>query len=91
MKGQPLLIRSLIAGLIYAALWGLFAYLHFKFFGTDAVEIVNLFFLAGPILLIGASTAYFTFDFDFMTSFFHYGLYLLVTILLRLAMGLPAV
>lgn len=87
--GASLWIRSLVSGLIYAALWMLYTYMHGRFFGTDPVEVFNVFMIGGPFLLIGACTAFFTFDFDLLTGFFHYAFYLLVTVLLRLTMGLP--
>src|SRR5436190_9570650 len=37
-QGIPLLIRSIVCGLVYALLWGLFTFLGDRFFGPDAMK-----------------------------------------------------
>ena len=87
--GTSLIIRCVVSGAIYAVLWAVFTYVYGRFYGDDPLEVVSVFMLGGPFLLVGACAAYFSFDFDLTTSFIHYGLYLLVTVLLRIIMGLP--
>ncbi len=90
-SGQSLWIRTAICSLLYALLWGAFAFIYGLFYGTTPAEVMHLFFLAPPFLLLGALVAFCCYDFDFGTGFVHYSFYLLVTILLRLVMGLPPV
>ena len=89
--GTSLWIRTAICSVLYAALWGLFSFFYYLFFGTNPAEVTSIFFMGGPFLLMGAGVAYCCYDFDFGSGFFHYCFYLLVTILLRLVMGLPPV
>jgi predicted Zn finger-like uncharacterized protein len=89
--GGALVVRTALCSIGYAGLWGLFAFLYARMFGDQPVDSWNVLFLAPPILFLGAGIAYCSYDLDLGTGFFHYALYLMVTILLRLAMGLPAV
>ena len=82
------MIRTGVCGLIYAALWGVHAIVYPMFFGEHIPETWQIMFLAPPYALAGASVAYLCYDLDFGNGFFHYSLYLLVTVLLRVVMGL---
>lgn len=84
-KGISLFIRSAICGLIYALLWGVFAYVS-ELILTG--EIWNWVFIAPPFMAVGAMVAVNTLDLEFGNGFFHYSFYLLVTIILRWAMGM---
>jgi hypothetical protein len=87
-RGRSLWIRSLICGLVYAALWGLYALgLHLVLDG-EQLELFQLLYVAPVFLAIGAGTAFACFDLDFGTGAIHYAFYLLVTIVLRLLMGM---
>ncbi len=89
-RGTELLVRSLVCGLIYAGAWGLYwAGIVFLNDG-ESLEIFQMVFAAVPLLAIGAGGAFVSFDFDFGTGLIHFSLYLVVTVLLRLLMGLPA-
>ncbi len=90
-EGVSRWVRAIICGGVYAGLWLLFSYLYTTFFGAAPVAVQNVVFLAPVIALIGAATAYFSFDLDLGNSFFHFALYMFVTMILRLVMGLPAV
>ncbi len=85
-------IRSVACGLVYALMWGVYVYLGTQIFGDDAfkegLEMVQIVGLCVPVLGIGAFAAFVSFDFDFITGFFHFALYFGVTILLRFVMGL---
>ncbi|MBL9123365.1 MAG: hypothetical protein JNG90_07010, partial [Planctomycetaceae bacterium] len=48
-------------------------------------------FIPLPFVLIGTATAWASFDFSPENAFFHYTLFLLVTLLLRWAAGMPPV
>jgi len=92
-QGTSVMIRALSCGLVYALLWGVYLYLGTQIFGDESfaegLEMVQIVGLGVPIFGIGAFAAFVSFDFDFLTGFFHYMLYLLVTIALRFVMALP--
>lgn len=91
-QGTELIVRSIACGLVYALLWGVYLFLGNQIFGEDAfqegLEMVQITGLGVFIAAVGAGTALVCFDFDFLTGFFHYALYLLVTVGLRFVMGL---
>jgi hypothetical protein len=84
-RSKPLLIRSAICGLSYAALWAIFAFLAD---GALTGEVWNWLFIAPPFLAAGTLVAVNTFDLEYGNGFFHYSFYLLVIVLLRWAAGL---
>ncbi len=94
-QGSTLAIRSLICGLVYALLWGLFTFLGYRFFGTDTMqkglEIFQMVVLVVPVFAAGTLAAYASFDLDPGSAFFHCAMYFAVTVLLRLVAHLPAV
>lgn len=91
--GRSAIVRAVSCGSVYALLWGVYLFLGSQIFGNEAfdegLEMVQIVGLGVPILGIGAFAAFVCFDFDFLTGFFHYMLFLLVTIGLRFVMGLP--
>jgi hypothetical protein len=83
-RGRSLWLRSFICGLIYAGLW-----CGYWFIPPDMTKTVfNWFFMAPPILVVGAATAFATYDLDFGSGFFHYCFYLAVTLGLGFLAGL---
>jgi hypothetical protein len=90
----PLAIRSLICGLVYALLWGVYWFIGTRWEGPDAftkgLEIFQLAVLIAIPLAIGTFAAFASFDLDFGTGFFHVGMYFAITVLLRLVAGMPA-
>ncbi|MBN1851334.1 MAG: hypothetical protein JW829_01370 [Pirellulales bacterium] len=92
-RGRPLLIRTAVCGLVYAILWGLFCFVKWKLWGdttTDASAVLfQAIILAVPFLGFGTFLAYVIYDLDPGSAFFHYALYVLVTVLLCLTMGQP--
>lgn len=92
--GKSLLLRSLICGLVYAALWGLYVFLRWRLLGVGATEGLETWQVLGMAVLIlplGSLAAYASFDLEPLSATFHYCLYLLVTILLRMTLGLPVI
>ncbi len=84
-KGRSLYIRAAICGMIYALLWGVFAYV------SDIVltgEVWNWFFIAPSFFAAGAMVAATTLDLEFGNGFFHYSFYILATIILHWAAGM---
>jgi len=93
-EGMNLVLRSVACGLVYALLWGVYMFVAGQLFGADALaggklEIIQVGGLGVCIAMVGGGAALVSFDFEYMTGFFHFCLYLVVTILLRLVMGLP--
>jgi hypothetical protein len=85
-RGPALWLRSLVCGLIYAALWGVFAVAQTQLFDGQ-VEIFHLVFIAPVLIVAGGVTSMASLELDFTSGAIHYGIYLLVTCLLRLVMG----
>jgi hypothetical protein len=87
------IVRSVACGLVYALLWGVYLYLGAQIFGEEAfqegLEMVQIVGLGVVAMGIGTFAAFVSYDFEPTTGFFHYMLYLLVTIGLRFVMGLP--
>jgi predicted Zn finger-like uncharacterized protein len=94
-QGKALLLRSLICGLVYALLWGVFGYVKGRIWvdvaAGESLELYQIGILAIPFLGVGTLAAYASLDLEPMNGFFHYTFYLLFTILLRMTMALPVV
>ena len=92
-QGTSVLLRSLACGLVYALLWGVYLFVGSQVFGDSAfaegLEMVQIAGLAIPIMVVGAGAAFVCFDLEMITGFFHYALYLVMTVGLRFVMGLP--
>ena len=94
-QGTPVMIRSMVCGLVYALLWGVFTFLGERFFGAAAMsrglEIWQMVVLVIPVFAAGTLAAYASFDLDPGSAFFHCAMYFAVTVLLRLVAGLSAI
>lgn len=84
-QGQSLYLRVGIASLSYIILWGMFAHLS-DYMVLDQAWSWLIF--GAPFVVVGAVTAYSCFDLDFGTGAFHYGFYVLVTVILRWCAGM---
>ncbi|MFV2067624.1 MAG: hypothetical protein ACC645_11650 [Pirellulales bacterium] len=89
--GRSLAVRTLLCSAVYAALWGAYTYAYFLMVGDAPVVAWNVLPLAVAILFVGGGTAFVCYDLDLGSGVFHYCFYLLITVLLRMAMGLPPV
>ena len=85
---RELWIRVGACSLVYALLWGLVPLIAGYGLQLDQLELIHMAFLAPVLIGLGAFTAYASLDFDFGMGAMHYGLYLSVTVLLRLVLGL---
>jgi hypothetical protein len=86
-SGMQLYQRVSICSAVYAALWGLHWYMCSMLYGAE-VEMFDL-LIALPVLFIpGALASLATLDLDGISAGMHYGLYFLVTVGLRVLMGL---
>jgi len=92
-QGTDVLIRSVCCGLVYALLWGVYMFIGTQLFGDEAFEaglsVVQIGGLAAFVLGVGTFASFVSFDLEPTSGFFHYALYLLVTVGLRFVMGLP--
>jgi hypothetical protein len=85
-RGQSLWIRVAICSLVFAALWGAYAILKWFWIGAAPPELWQLTFIVPAMVACGAIAPFAALDFEYGTAAFHYGLYLAVTVLLRLTM-----
>lgn len=86
-RGASLWIRVGICAAVYAALWLGFAFVPDDFRQQGWYWL----FIPVPFLLIGTATAWGAFDFSPENAFFHYTLFLLLTLILRWVAGMPPV
>jgi hypothetical protein len=85
-RGRELYLRSALCALGYVALWGLFALLAAR--GVIFGELWIWLFVIPPFALAGGLFAMAALDLEFGDAVFHYGFYLLATLLLRWAAGM---
>ncbi len=85
---RELWIRVGACSLVYALLWGLVPLIAGYGLQLEQLELIHMAFLVPVLIGLGAFTAYASLDFDFGMGALHYGLYLSVTVLLRLVLGL---
>lgn len=84
-SGQSLLMRSLIAAMIYGAIWGIFALLRLFVF-DEGISLMVLTMIAVPLVVVGTVTAYGALDLTFGSAALHFGLYAIFTLALALLM-----
>jgi len=88
--GRPLAVRVAICAVVYACLWGLHWYVRTMVVGPEgSFELFHLVYFLPLLVVPGATAAMATLDLDSISAGLHFGFYLLVTVLLRLLMGLP--
>jgi len=88
-RGVSLGIRVAICSVVYALLWGVFAVVVNVLSPGQVPQVWFLVFAVPPFMIAGATAGFASLDLDFGSGFFHYGLYLLVTALLRMVTGPP--
>jgi cation transport ATPase len=86
-RGRELIIRVFACALAYAFLWGAYAWVQMVL--DIDISAYQLIFVAPAVFLIGAFASFASLDLDFMSGFIHYGMYLIVTVLLRWTAGMP--
>jgi hypothetical protein len=85
-RGWRLYLRAAICAVGYVVLWGLFSLLASR--GVITGDVWVWFFVAPPLLALGGLVAMAAFDLDYGDALFHYGSYVLITVILRWAAGL---
>ena len=89
-RGKELAIRVVACGAVYAVLWGIYAMTPWALGLDKGFEVFQLMYVVPPFVLIGVFAAYASLELDFLTGLMHYGLYLIVTVLLRVVAGMNA-
>ncbi len=88
-RGKFLILRVAICSVVYALLWGAYAWGPSIVMGdTDPLKLFTLLFVVPPLMVVEALAALASLDLDFGTGLIHYGFYLLVTVVLCFLMGL---
>ncbi len=87
-QGKALYLRAALCGWAYALLWA--AYVPLPMFGLISGEIWQWLFVIPVFVAAGAGIAFATLDLDFGSAALHYCFFLAVTLLLRFAIGMPA-
>lgn len=85
-RGKALYLRASVCSLAYVVLWGVFALLASR--GLITGELWNWMFVVPAFVLVGGGMAWATLDLEFGDAMFHYGFFLLVTVVLRWAAGM---
>jgi phage FluMu protein Com len=89
-RGQDLWLRAAACGAAYAFLWGIYAWALYVL-EIEEIATYQLVFVMPALVAAGAFVAFASLDLDYSTGLLHYGLYLIITILLRIVAGLPAI
>jgi hypothetical protein len=88
-RGKELGMRVLACGAVYGVLWVIYAMLPWAL-DIKQFEVFQLLYVVPPFVALGAFAALASLELDFMTGVIHYGLYLIVTVLLRVVAGMSA-
>jgi predicted Zn finger-like uncharacterized protein len=87
-RGLSLIVRVLICSVMYAALWGAYAWLPSLALNLIHLELFHLLVIVPPLVVAGAFTAVYTLDLEFTDAMIHYALYVLVTVVLCIMIGI---
>jgi hypothetical protein len=87
-RGKPLYLRASLCGLGYMILWGMFSLLSSSDVGLITGDLWQWVFVIPPFVAVGGLIAMASFDLEYGDAIFHYGFYLLATLLLRWAVGM---
>ena len=86
-RGQELLVRVLACGAAYAFLWGVYWWLQSSL-GIE-FTVTSMVYVLPPFVLAGGFAALASLELDYFMGTLHYGLYLLVTVLLCFITNVP--
>lgn len=87
-RGKELAIRVAACAAAYALLWGIYFWIQ-SVLEID-FQLIQLVYVGPPFVLVGGFAAFASLDLDYASGLLHYGLYVMVTVLLRVVAGLPA-
>lgn len=80
-RGKELAIRVATCSAVYAAIWGIYVWVQWVL-ELDQMEIWQMAVVAILAIAAGGFAAFASFDLDFLVGTIHYGLYLIVTVML---------
>jgi len=87
--GLSLALRVGICSIVYAILWGVYAWVPAYTFNLAHYQVFHLLFIVPPIMIAGATAAFACLDLDFGTGLLHYGMYVIITGALAMFVGAP--
>jgi hypothetical protein len=87
-RGKQLIIRVAIVSAVYVLLWGVSFLFHQFVFAGRSPEVWELGIPAGIMIVGGTIAAQACLDLETGSGFFHYAMYLVPTVLLRVILGL---
>ncbi len=94
-RGKSLWLRVGICGLVYALIWGIVAFVIRGYLleldWNVPFETFQLVMVLPAMVALGAFAAHASLDLEISNAAVHYGFYLLITVLLRLTMGMTVV
>ncbi len=88
-RGGPLALRVAICGLLYAGLWGAYAYVKHFVFNNNQPEVFHFLVIGPALLLAGGTVSLATLDLDLGNAAIHFAFYLLVTMVFCFILGVP--
>ncbi len=88
-QGTAMYVRVGICALVYALLWGVWAFLRPRWGFEGPIDLPFLVFIVPGIVAVGAIAPFAALDFEYLKAAFHYGIYLGATVLLRVIVHLP--
>jgi hypothetical protein len=88
-RGAALWLRAGIVSLIYAGLWGIAAVFTTFVYTEGPPEVWQLIPPAAIMVVAGTIAGLATLDLEPASAFFQYAFYLIITVLLRVVIGLP--
>lgn len=88
-SGKSLWIRVAITATAYALLWMIYFAIKTYALGGKSPATYEMLAIIPPLVLAGGFASFASFELNYGNGLLHYGLYLLVTVLLRLLIGLP--
>ncbi|MCA9188921.1 MAG: hypothetical protein KDA99_25030, partial [Planctomycetales bacterium] len=89
-RGLALWIRAGICGVAHASLWLAYWWVCRTLFGTSTPELFYMVFIIPLMVAGGALGSFAAMELEWTSASLHYGMYLVITIVMRLIMGLGA-
>jgi hypothetical protein len=91
-RGMELVMRLIAPSIVYPLTWGIY-WAVFAYFGFDAKhapDLIPMMIAAAAMITVGAVTAQASLELETGPAAMHYAMYLAVTVILRLVMGMHA-
>lgn len=89
--GRELWIRTLICAGVYAALWGVYGFVVQGYvFDNQPMEIFHMAIVIPLMVAAGGFTAFACYELELLNALLHFTMFLIVTVVLRIFMNMPA-